>query len=58
MLKSKNLFIPKCNERQILLLLDPQLQPWRGLGYHQTIQSLTSSKRYAQKASECSTENL
>ena len=36
--------------------MDPQLQLLRVFGYHLTIQSLTSRKRYAQKASGCGTE--
>ena len=44
---------PKCIEHQIFL--DTQLQLLRVWGYHQTIQSLTSRKRYAQKTDGCGT---
>ena len=60
-LKNKNLFkrqifFPKWIEHQIFL--DNQLKTLGGFGYHYTIQSLTSRKRYAQKTSGCGTDLL
>ena len=47
---------PKNVEHQIFL--DPQLQLLRVFGCHLTIQSLTSRKQCAQKASGCGTETI
>ena len=53
-LQKTQISFPKNIEHQIFL--DPQLQLLRVFGYHLTIQSLISRKRYAQKASGCGTE--
>ena len=61
-LKNKKYFqktqisFPKNIEHPIFL--DPQLQLLRFFGYHLTIQSLISRKRYAQKASGFGTETI
>ena len=47
---------PRNIEHQIFL--DPQLQLLRVFGYHLSIQSLISRKRYAQKASGCGAETI
>ena len=50
------IYFVKCIEHQ--MSLDTRLQPLGGSGYHETIQFLTSRKRYGQKTSRCGTGKL